>query len=416
MEGLRNLTKHSTALVVGYCLIYLTTIYLSVGLNHSFWGDECHFYKTTLLFAAEPTLHTLQHYEEMSTPLPFILYAGWSKIAGTDISSLRVFSLIIAFFTFLSIFYLFKILFPQNSSFALFAVVLFSLIPYIPGLSIFIYTDLSAILFMVLAFIYSIKNKPLLFFLFSFAALLCRQYLIFFTIASLLFFALDYYFTRKKINLFMAMAAITANLSLLPLFYLWNGMSPNNELKKLYINEKIQFHPDAFIVYICYAILYTFPLYLILLPTLLKNKKIISITFFVSFIYWAFPLTTSLPAIEAGFLHIGLFHKTISLLLSSNWQIGILYQFLFFLSLLFFVYMTKLCIQSIKIQHKKHIVFSGITLLSFLAIMPFSYLTWEKYILPIMPFVYILFFETPEVQKIINRVSDFFTKQNNLTN
>ena len=209
----------------------------------------------------------------------------------------------------------------------------------------------------------------------------------------------------------MVFVTIIANSALLPLFYLWGGMTPSNKLKELYINEKLHFHPDTFIIYLCYIILYTFPLCLILFPSLLKNKKRSSIALLFSFIYWVFPVSTSKSALEAGFSYIGLFHKGVSFLITSNIVIGIIYQLLLFSALLFFIHSIELSIKSIKLKQNKKFIFPLLSLLSFLIIMPFSYLTWEKYILPAVPFAYILFFETPEIQKIIHKISLFCIKE-----
>ncbi len=406
MESLHKLKGYSTIIIVGYSFLYLLIIYSIIGLNHDFWGDEIHFYKTALHFASKPTLHTLQHYEEMNTPLPFIIYACWSKMTGPAISDLRLLSLLIAFCTFYSLFYLFKMLFPENPLFPIAAVILFSIIPYIPGLSIFFYTDLIALLFMLLAFIYCIKNKPVLFFIFSLATLMCRQYFIFFTIACTLFFIIQYFKTKNKQDIWMIIAAMAANVFLLFLFYFWKGTSPDNELKKLYTNEKINFHTDALLIYLCYFVLYTFPLLLILLGALFNNRKRIIYAFLFSFIYWIFPLQTSIVALEEGITHIGLFHKAISYLLPYQWETGLIYQFLLFLSLSFFFYIIDQYIKSVNTPSKKYILLSGLNLITFLIIMPFSYLTWEKYVLPAIPFVYILYFETLNVQKFSYKISN----------
>ena len=412
MVSLPSLERYSTAFVVCYTLVYLITIVCILNLNHPIYGDEGHFYRTTLRFANEPALHTLQTYEEMSTPLPFILYAVWSKITTNELSSLRIFSLLISFCTFLSIYVLFKNIFIKTPIIPILAVILFSIIPYTPGLSLFIYTDMLAILFMVLAFIGFMKNKPTLFLIFSIAAVFCRQYLIFFTIAVMCYSVLNYFFYKKRGDLIFLIAAILANCSLLPLFYLWNGLTPNNVLKKLYINEHVQFHPDALLIYSCYLILYTSPLLLLMLPTLFKNKKTIVYAFLFSFLYWLFPISTSKPALAAGFMYIGLFHKALAHVITSSFYIGLVYQLLLFVASIFFFHKTEIIFQSIRMEEKKHLVFSGIALVSFLLIMPFSYLTWEKYCLPAIPFVYILFFETPEIQEKLNKFSLLFIKEN----
>ena len=51
-----------------------------IGINRPYWGDEAHFAETVRYFGNEISLNTLKSYNEMSTPLPFVLYALWGKI------------------------------------------------------------------------------------------------------------------------------------------------------------------------------------------------------------------------------------------------------------------------------------------------------------------------------------------------
>ena len=413
MESLLNLKKYSTAFIVAYSFIYIISISFFIGFHHPFWTDEKHFYDTILSFSNHLDFNFILHYEEMSTPLPFLLYAGWGKIVGNEISSLRILSHIISIGTFISIYFFFKILFPENRIYSIVAVIAFSLIPYVPGLSFFVYTDLSAILFMLIACISLFKNNSFLFFIFSLAALMCRQYFVFFTFAVFLFCCFQYFNCHKKIYLQMALAAVTATSCLLILCWLWKGFSPDNKLKKLYTNNDFSYHSDALIAYVCCIFLYAAPLYMVLFRSLFKDNKRTLFAFALSFIYWVFPVQASIPATAEGFLFIGFFHKAIFYLLGSGWKTGIVFQFLLSLSLLFILYIAGIIIKSAKDQSKQHVLLAGISTLSFLLIMPLSYLTWEKYILPVIPFIYILLFETPDFQKLINKISSKIEKRTN---
>jgi hypothetical protein len=59
------------------------------------WSDEQHFLETIRLFASGLTLDNLKHYEDMSGPLPFLVYALWGKIAGMGLLSLRGLSILL---------------------------------------------------------------------------------------------------------------------------------------------------------------------------------------------------------------------------------------------------------------------------------------------------------------------------------
>src|SRR5437667_2479703 len=58
-------------------LVGFESLVVLLGLGRPYWGDEAHFVQTIRRFADGITLDTLRHYPEMSTPLPFVLYAVW---------------------------------------------------------------------------------------------------------------------------------------------------------------------------------------------------------------------------------------------------------------------------------------------------------------------------------------------------
>ena len=102
--------KRSLLLLILVLIVYETILYMGVGLRQPTWADEHHFISTIEEFGEELSLRQLRTYNEMSTPLPFILYALWGKLVGFHLHQLRFFSLIIALFTF--IYFFLYLLFP----------------------------------------------------------------------------------------------------------------------------------------------------------------------------------------------------------------------------------------------------------------------------------------------------------------
>ncbi|MBY0426919.1 MAG: glycosyltransferase family 39 protein, partial [Cytophagales bacterium] len=312
----RSISKHEGKLTLSYVGLYLASLVFIIGLNHDFWTDEGHFYRTILLFISKPSLHTLAHYEEMSTPLPFILYALWGKLVGIEISSLRLFSLILSASTFFCLHYLISVSFPGMKIRALVAVISFSLIPYVPGLSFFVYTDMPAILFMLLAWICLIKNQPIPLFFFASASVWSRQYLVFFIAAGLVYsFLMAFNDAERKKSISLGVSLLLAMASLLPLAIIWGGLSPDNEVKNQYLVTTTRYNFHALQAYLYSISLFSLPVLLPIIPFLVRNKGIVISSLAASFTYWLFPVQTSEASMQLGYFHVGFFHKFLSKIL-----------------------------------------------------------------------------------------------------
>jgi hypothetical protein len=136
-------------------------------------GDEAHLLQTISQFGQELSLRTIQHYNQMSPPLPLILYAMWGHVFSFDVGTLRWLSVVVAFAAYLVFF---QVVYAacRNAKLALAATVYLALIPYMLGFSIYVLTDMWAILCVVLG-CWSIQaGRPALLGLASAAGLLCR--------------------------------------------------------------------------------------------------------------------------------------------------------------------------------------------------------------------------------------------------
>jgi hypothetical protein len=168
---------HKSLVLLFVLLLIFEGIVFYFGVNRPYWGDEIHFVDTINRFGKDMSISTIKHYNEMSTPLPFIMYSVWGRIFNFNIQTLRIFSVIIAFVTYLLFHKLIFSIF-NNSKIAIFATFFIVMHPYMVGLSIFVFTDMLAILFIVLSCV-SIRNKNPIILLISLACgLLCRQYFI----------------------------------------------------------------------------------------------------------------------------------------------------------------------------------------------------------------------------------------------
>lgn len=374
-----------------YFFLMLYLISLSIwGINRSEpWHDEGHFVETIEYFGKNLNLTALYNYEEMSTPLPFIVYALWGKLVGFQLPLLRILSILVAFSTYVVFFALFKNYY--SSLIALLAVSFIALNPYFAGASVFVFTDMMAVCFLGLSFLAVLKGKPVLLGIALASALLTRQYLAFLVPAFFLFFLLNLVYSGERIYLkyLSAVALSCVPLGLLVLF--WGGFSPVNNVKNLYIPYAFTFHPEFLTLYICQIIIYVFPFVLYNWKKFYLNNKILLISLAVSFLYLLFPVRPSMPGIEVNVLTVGYFHRFLKIFLSDRIT-HVVFYFSYLLSLpVLFTFLYSV-VSDIK-QKRLGLRFLCVaTLLFFLLVMPFSYLLWEKYFLPVLPVVVFLIF------------------------
>jgi len=63
------------------------------------WGDEEHYLQTVRLFASGISVELLRTYEEMTTPLTFVVYSLWGQAVGLQTDRLRLLSVVLAALT-----------------------------------------------------------------------------------------------------------------------------------------------------------------------------------------------------------------------------------------------------------------------------------------------------------------------------
>ncbi len=368
----------SLALIMYECILYFT-----IGLNQPLWADEGHFIDTINEFSKKINLSQIKHYNEMSTPLPFILYGIWGKIWGVQLYTLRIFSLIIAFLTYLTFYLLYNKTLKKHKIAIL--LTLFLIIqPYMIGLTIFVYTDMFTMFFLGLTLISIRKNNHTTFILAASGGLLCRQYFAFVVIAAGFYYMIKFFQNRDSKSLLMLISTVVASIPFFALLILWRGPSPQNSLKTVYLKSGLSFHPGFLILYITLLFIYLLPIIILYWKHYYRNYKILFISLICAWIYILFPIAPSQPAIEAGVFTVGFFHRFLRGTFGENRE-HIIFFLIFLLSLPIFY---SFC-YDLYYRLKKHLydfqLFLNLSIISFLILMPFSYVNWEKYFLPVIP-------------------------------
>ena len=354
------------------------------------WHDEAHFYKTIQIFEHDISLDNLKHYQEMSTPLPFIIYALWGRLWEADIFHLRILSFLIALITCLVFHRILYLLF--NGTKAFWGTVFLSINPYMIGFSIFVFTDMMAILFLVLTLFFLIRKHLILFVLSMAAAILSRQYMIFFTFAVFIYSGLVYLHSKDTKSLSLFISNLFAVVPMVLLIILWSGLSPINNLRKLYMDEAFTFHPHILTLYISLLFIYFVPILFFYAKRIYANYRIILISLLLSFFYVIYPIKPSQSSVAIGVSTVGLFHRFLQSVLDNQFFIHFIFYLSFFLALPILIMLMEDFYYHLKAKNYNLYSLIDLSIFSFLIVMPFSYLGWEKYFVPLIPFVIIRLF------------------------
>ncbi|MBM3130756.1 MAG: glycosyltransferase family 39 protein [Chloroflexi bacterium] len=178
--------RNSAILLLAFLALY-SFIEITLNINRPYWGDESHFVETVRVFGQGLDLNLLKHYDEMSTPLPFVMYAAWGKVVGFQTQSLRILSVFVALITYFSFHHLlFAIL--RDGRIALLGTIFLALNPYMLAFSIFVFTDMLAIFFLTVACTAIRNQNPRWLAIAMAGALWCRQYLFFLNFAAAVYY------------------------------------------------------------------------------------------------------------------------------------------------------------------------------------------------------------------------------------
>ncbi len=351
--------------------------------QYSYWGDEVRFVETIKYFGQDFQIKKLIQYNEMSAPLPFLLYAGWGKIVGFELSNLRVFSLIIAVITYISFFWFVSRLF-HNQKTAYFCTMFIVVHPYMLGFSVFVFTDMLPIFASVMALCATKYSKPMLILLAGITGLLSRQYFVFFLFALGLTFFFRFLSKKSRKDAYMAIAIFISTLPLGIFAYLWGGLSPPTHLNNLYLDEAFRFHPEYLSLYILQLFVYLLPFVLLNAIKIYGRITVWLITIATCWFYFLFPIVPSPAAREASFHTVGFFHRIVRFLVGSSLE-HVIFFTMFTISIPIAVFIITDTFQRFRLKCYDLIFALHLSVLCYFLIMPFSYLLWEKYFMPLVP-------------------------------
>jgi 4-amino-4-deoxy-L-arabinose transferase-like glycosyltransferase len=365
--------------------LFLILAWMLLGVSKPYFGDEDRFIVSSQAFAGWPSLELLRTYEEMSTPLPFLYWGQWGSLWGYSLFSMRLATLLWGVLTVvLLVENLVMLLGRPRWVIASFIVVLLN--PYWWMMSVFAYTDIFGIAGLLLASLGLGKNRSWMTLLGVAVALLSRQYLIF-ALPALGLLALGWWEADRRSAYRQLIAMALGCLPLLLLMILWRGLGPDNQTKQLYQTGLLAYKPHSAWLYLSLMGIYGLPLWVFLKKHALPGRwQWAGVVGAMALGFWLM-IEPSDSAIKAGFTTVGLFDRflhALGLSLAGRqiiWSLGAGLGALLLMKLAFIAWrQSRQGLLSVE-------AFILLMLLGLLIVMPLSYLQWEKYFMPVLPWL-----------------------------
>jgi hypothetical protein len=360
-------------LVALLVMVYLPVV-VAVGLQRPAMHDEPHFIRTIQRFADQPTLATLRVYNEMSTPLPFVVYAAWGRAFGFEPATLRTLSLVIALGSYAAI-CLFMLEQFKDVRVAVGLTALIAIHPYMMALSVLVYTDMLAIGLGALACWALLRREAWVLGLSLAGAMLCRQYAIVFPVA----FAVYLWIEHGKDMRRMLTAVALSVVPLAWLVWFWGVLSPQNATARKFADEAMLWHPSSAVLYVAIGAVYLAPLLVWRRKAIYGPPKVLPAALILGAAYWLFPVRPS-----EVFYHpsrVGLFDALLHRAFDAVWMRDVVFWIAFMLGLP----LIYAAVRQVRVERSSALTAWNWVLLAFVAIMPLSYLHWEKYYMLIFP-------------------------------
>ena len=295
----------SVAIVVLFIAVFL----LKQNFLGELYQDEFHYLPTAAFFSEEPlpSLDLLKSYNELNTPIPFIL-GGWVvNVFGENIQGLRLLTFAVSF----ALLMIFVWNSPDHSKRFFLCLAGLMIFPNYYLCSVYYYTDIFAMIGVLAGVVAYVRKAHWWGMLFFIAAVSSRQYMLAFPAAIVAFefleslkkeFSIKSFFSNLLTNRTWLPYAF-AVLSIVPWVLLWKGPAPAAVMaEQYYDSDKLIQYNFGYVIYssACLAVYYIIPEVLItgkirFFIDYPKNHP----RFFISFIVLIAALITFFPAKQA---------------------------------------------------------------------------------------------------------------------
>lgn len=344
------------------------------------WGDEWHFLETVRLFGQGASLDLLRTYPEMSAPLTYLTYSAWGHVVGFSTPALRLLSPLIAWGA-ATVWWFAIRRHVRSAPMALLALGVMVFNPYFVGLSVFVFTDMLSLLGMALVVLGVDSRRPWLSAVGLIVATTARQYLVFLVPALLI---ADFLVRPRSVRPWRFTAsALVGTLPLIALIVLWEGhVAPASIVRDTYLTEGLRFDLHALALYLAMPGAY---LILLALPIAIRvNASIWGAAALAGLFVLVFPVQASIAQTREGAMTVGFLHRALSSALPA-WGTTVFFAVMATLGTAGLLYCGQRTLSNWRTGARPMTtVFLWAGVGSFLVVMPFSYMPWEKYALPLL--------------------------------
>jgi hypothetical protein len=346
------------------------------------WGDEVHYLSTIRLFGQGMSVDLLRTYPQMATPLAFVTYAEWGRLVGFETWQLRLLSPILAMSTCVLLAHALRML-GASTVMVTVGTGIIAANPYFLGLSTFVFTDTPALLMLAVAIVGVVSNRAWVTGAGIAGAVLTRQYLAFLTPAVIGAVLVS----DGASGLWRSRHVLAACLALLPLawfVWLWGGaLAPVSEMRGVYLTGGgLRYDVHALSLYLAAPGIYLAPL-LLWRAREGVSARALAIGFAMATVTLVFPVAPSAIQTVEGIVTVGFVHRLLlSLLPSAAVNIVWFLAAGFWLSVMLdraFMLLTPAPLRRLDMAT----LFPWFGIAGFLLLMPFAYMPWEKYALPL---------------------------------
>ena len=234
MKIILNHSRQKFLFLFGITTLYIALVAWLDFLQGPLWWDEASFWETSLTFSYRllPTLEDLQNYQELNTPLPFVVFGAVEHLFHQGIFGGRLLNLI------LSLSMVFMIGWPSRSKGSRGIVCLIGLFlcPYYLWLSGRLYTEMIACFWVLMGVVSYVHNRYLLSSIAFILAIASRQYMLAFPLAIATYEFVFAIAQSKKVgriklsNQGALLAPLFAVLSICGWFLLFQGLVPQTAI------------------------------------------------------------------------------------------------------------------------------------------------------------------------------------------
>jgi hypothetical protein len=164
---------------------------------------------------------------------------------------------------------------------------------------------------------------------------------------------------------------------------LWAGLSPVNELRAVYLSDGLGFNPHALSLYLALPGLYLAPLVAVVCATAPFRSRYLAAACIATSVVLLFPVAASPTQLREGASTVGFVHRAAVTLLpafAQTWPF-LAGTFVGWYAVSAAATTLPRVTSTVSSLHRQLLI---AIVASFLVVMPFSYMPWEKYGLPLL--------------------------------